>query len=111
MPQEVVMAVETRAKKTRRTKSLITLPAIACKISVSRLKELQQHGTSLAVCRKLADTGETRTSGEGNCTRYGYDLNGILIRMFSSAKMKFDEESKQVVVPEKLRNSVNAGYS
>ncbi|GFR86468.1 reverse transcriptase [Elysia marginata] len=110
-PQEVVTAVETRAGKTRRTKSPITLPAIACRISVSKLKELQQHDKSLAVCRKLADTGETRTSGKGNRTRYGYDLNGILIRMFSSVKMKFDEEGKQVVVPEKLRNSVmHAAY-
>ncbi|GFR81295.1 hypothetical protein ElyMa_002337300 [Elysia marginata] len=68
-PQEVVMTVETRTGKTRRTKSPITLPAIACRISVGELKELQQHDTSLAVCRKLADMGETCTSGKGNRTR------------------------------------------
>ncbi|GFO19245.1 reverse transcriptase [Plakobranchus ocellatus] len=63
-PQEEVMAVETRAGKMRRTKPLMTSPPIDNAISVSILKRLQKQDESLALCRKLADTGETRTSGK-----------------------------------------------
>ncbi|GFO21899.1 gypsy retrotransposon integrase-like protein 1 [Plakobranchus ocellatus] len=105
-PQEDVMAVETRAGKMRRTKPLMTSPPIDNAISVSGLKRLQKQDESLALCRKLADTGETRTSGKENRTKYGYDEKGILIRMFATGQRNVDDGSKQVVVPQTLRNRV-----
>ena len=101
------MAVETRAGKMRRTKPLITSPAIDTEISVKELKDLQAKDESLAVCRKLAETGETRITGKENCTRYGYDEKGILIRTFTTRRTdRRDDGSKQVVVPQSLRSKV-----
>ncbi|GFR96099.1 hypothetical protein ElyMa_004444900 [Elysia marginata] len=96
------MAVETCAGNTRRTKALITSPAIDCVISASELKKSKQQDASLAVCRKLTDTGETRRSGKENCTRYGYDKYGILIRMFSHGQTGSDNGNKQEKVPQPL---------
>ncbi|GFO50194.1 gypsy retrotransposon integrase-like protein 1 [Plakobranchus ocellatus] len=105
-PQEDVMAVETRAGKMRRTKPLLTSPPIDNVISIIELKNVQEQDEPLAICRKLADTGETRTSDKENSTKYGYDEKGILIRMFTVGHRNVEEGSKQVVVLQTLRNRV-----
>ena len=64
--KEVVMAVETRARKMRRSKSL---QAIDMGTSVSELKDLQNKDETLVECRMLAATGEIRRSGRGNHTK------------------------------------------
>ena len=61
-PKELVMAMETRAGKMRRSKSL---QAIAMETSVSELKDLQNKEETLAECRKLAATSGIRRSGRG----------------------------------------------
>ncbi|GFO16143.1 hypothetical protein PoB_004264800 [Plakobranchus ocellatus] len=81
-PQEDDMAVETWAGKMRRTKPMITSPSVDHNaISVNELRNLQEQDKSLALCRKLADTGETRTSGKETRPKYGNDEMDILIRM------------------------------
>ena len=103
-PKKVVMAVETRAGKMRRSKSF---QAIDMGTSVSELKDLQNKDKTLAECRKLPATGEIRRSGRGNRAKYTYEENDILIRIFPNGRAVLSEkESKQAVVPQSLRGKV-----
>ena len=105
--QEDVMAVETRARKMRRTKPLTTSPAIDTDISVTELKDLQEKDETLTECRKLAATGEDRRSGKENRTRYTFDENGVVVRTFQTGRTDHTRGgSKQVLVPQGLRNRV-----
>ena len=103
--QENAMAVETRGSKGRKVKNLRTPSASDSDITVKELIELQLADPTLEACRKMATTGDERTTGRANTSRYGYE-NGILYRYYKSENYNNGEEARQVVVPKCLRETV-----
>ena len=102
---EESMAVETRNQSQKSRKALLTPAAANMGVTVVELIEKQQNDSSLERCRRWAQSGAIRLSGKQNKAWFGYE-KGILVRYIQSPVCNFGDVTRQVVVPEELRNTV-----
>ena len=100
--------VETRNQfkaKKKPFKPLITAPAADEIVTAESLKQKQTSDPTLAKPREMATTGEIKEGKNGSTTKYYID-KGIMYREFSSPKVQYGNQFRQVVVPAEYRRHV-----
>ena len=104
-PCDVGGAVLTRrmaAKEGKPPKPLLAPQVGVLQVSLEDLCRMQHESDDLETCFKLAESGESRTSGRSGTVRFEI-RRGLLMRIYSN---KAGLDVNQVVVPQPLRNGV-----
>ena len=105
---DLVNAVETRAQKVAKEKTLRELKvpkAMSEIVTVEKLIQAQEGDTTLDKLREMAYSGEEKVTRNGGKSKFVLQ-KGILYREFQSPTFQFGEKLQQVVVPRQYRDQV-----